>query len=471
MKSFKITGGYTDYYEVTMGQAYFLKGNLHTQASFDYFFRKIPFGGGYVVFAGLQHLLEIIEDFRFEDKELDIFKQKGLDENYLDYLKGFRFNGNVFSIPEGELAFPNTPIVRVEGNIIETQIIETILLNFLNFHSLIATKASRMSEAAKGRILSDFGLRRAQGLGAIHASVAAVIGGFKSTSNIKSAVDFGTEVSGTMAHSYVQSQDDELTAFRNYADAHPDSCILLVDTYDTLKSGVPNAIKVARELKEKGKSLMAIRLDSGDLAYQAKKARRMLDEADFKEVKIVASNQLDEYVIKSLLDQGAPIDIFGVGTRLVTGDPDGALDGVYKLAFSDGKPRMKLSENLSKMTLPGRKKLYRIMGENGHFHGADLITLEEEDIPKRMFHPLDKEKNMDISSLRKDELLKKVMDNGKTLKKNQSIEDIASFSKDRLEKLPPEFKRFENPHVYKVGISPGLMELGDSLRKKFLSDL
>jgi nicotinate phosphoribosyltransferase len=471
MKSFNITGGYTDYYEITMGQAYFLRGNQDSRASFDYFFRKIPFGGGYVVFAGLQHLLEILEDFRFEEKEIDVFKKKGLNEKYLEYLEDFRFNGTVFSISEGDLAFPNSPVVRVDGNIIETQIIETILLNFLNFHSLIATKASRMSQAARGRVLSDFGLRRAQGLGALHASVAAVIGGFTSSSNIKSAVDFGIDISGTMAHSYIQSHDDELTAFRNYAEAHPDNCILLVDTYNTLKSGVPNAIKIAGELKERGKSLVAIRLDSGDLAYQAKKARKMMDDAGFKEVKIVASNQLDEYVIKSLLYQGAPIDIFGVGTRLVTGDPDGALDGVYKLAFSDGKPRMKLSENLAKMTLPGIKKLYRLTGGNGSFHGADLIMLQDEEIPERMYHPLDKEKNMDISGLKKEELLEKVMENGKALKKPQSIKSIADFSKERLEKLPPEFKRFENPHVYKVGISPGLMEMRDTLRKKFLSEL
>lgn len=471
MKSFKITGGYTDYYEITMGQAYFLNGNHEIRASFDYFFRKIPFGGGYVVFAGLQSLLEIIEEFRFRDEELELFKKKGLDEKYINYLGNFRFKGTMYAIREGDLAFPNSPVVRVEGNIIETQIIETILLNILNFHSLIATKASRIVQAANGRTLSDFGMRRAQGLGALHASVASIIGGFNSTSNIKASVDFGIEVAGTMAHSFIQSQENELTAFRNYAAAHPDNCILLVDTYSTLKSGVPNAIKVAGELKEKGKSLMAIRLDSGDLAYQAKKARKMLDDAGFPDVKIVASNQLDEYVIKSLLDQGAPIDIFGVGTRLVTGDPDGALDGVYKLAFSGGKPRMKLSENLAKMTLPGIKKMYRLIGENGFFHGADLIMLQEEEMPDRMYHPLDREKNMDISGFKKAELLEKVMENGKALKKPQSLKDIADFSRDRLNKLPPEFKRFENPHVYKVGISPELMQMRDSLRKKFISEV
>ncbi|MFW5645431.1 MAG: nicotinate phosphoribosyltransferase, partial [Bacteroidota bacterium] len=386
------------------------------------------------------------------------------------YLETFSFNGTLLSVREGDVVFPNTPVLRVEANIIEAQLLETLLLNFLNFHSLIATKASRISRVAGNRKLSDFGLRRAQGLGAYHASFAAIIGGFDSTSNVKAGIDYELNISGTMAHSFIQNQDDELAAFRKYAKAHPDKCILLVDTYDTLKSGVPNAIKVAGELKDKGHALTAIRLDSGDLAYQAKEARKMLDDAGYKEVKIVASNQLDERVIKSLIDQNAPIDFFGVGTKLITGEPDGALDGVYKLSESNDKPRMKLSENLAKMTLPGKKDLYRLLDGNDNFYGGDLICLQNEDA-KMMYHPLDKSKNMDISEFRKENLHHKVMDHGKIRINRKSVNEIADFSAHRLSKLSDEYKRFDNPHVYKVGISPELMNLRDNLRQTFKSKL
>lgn len=470
MKSLNIGAGFTDYYQLTMGQAYFMSGNRNTRACFDYFFRKIPFQGGYVVFAGLQNLLDVLQDFSFTSKEIDYLGKEGLNEEYLSYLENFSFNGTIVSVREGDIVFPTTPAVRVEGNIIEAQMLETLLLNYLNFHSLIATKASRISRVAGDKKLTDFGLRRAQGLGAYHASFAAIIGGFDSTSNVKTGVDFELDISGTMAHSFVQNQDDELTAFRKYADSHPDKCVLLVDTYDTLKSGVPNAIKVAKELKEKGHSLAAIRLDSGDLAYQAKEARKMLDNEGLKEVKIVASNQLDEHVIKSLLDQNAPIDFFGVGTKLVTAEPDGALDGVYKLSESNDKPRMKLSENLEKMTLPGKKDLYRLLDEKGNFYGGDLICRQNEDA-SMMYHPLDKSKNMDIEKFRKENLHHKVMDNGKITIKRKSVNEIADFSAHRLSKLSIEFKRFDNPHVYKVGISPELMNLRDELRQTFKSKL
>jgi nicotinate phosphoribosyltransferase len=470
MNSIKISAGFTDYYQVTMGQAYFLTGNRETRAGFDYFFRKLPFEGGYVIFAGLQNIMEILGEFSFTSNEIDYFHKEGLHEEYLEYLKDFSFRGNIYSVREGDVVFPTEPVLRVEANIIEAQMIETLLLNYLNFHSLIATKASRIKKVAGERVLTDFGLRRAQGLGAYHASYAAMIGGFNSTSNVKTGVDFNLPVSGTMAHSFVQNQDDELTAFRKYAEAHPDECILLVDTYNTLKSGVPNAIRVAKELKEKGRELKAIRLDSGDLAYQAKKSREMLDKEGLKDVKIVASNQLDEYVIKSLLDQGAPIDFFGVGTSLITADPDGALDGVYKLSESDGKPRMKLSENLSKMTLPGKKDLYRLLDDKGNFYGGDLICREGEDAEK-MYHPLDKSKNMNLSSYKKENLHEMVMEKGKIRIEKRNVNELAEFSAMRMKKLPDEFKRFDNPHVYKIGISPELMSLRDKLRENFKSRL
>jgi nicotinate phosphoribosyltransferase len=337
-----ITATYTDQYEIAMGQGYFLAGRQAEYAVFDYFFRKNPFGGGYTVFAGLPDLLAVLENLRFDREDLDFLRAQEFHLDYLAYLKDFRFRGTLYAPPEGDLAFPTRPVLRVEGLLIETQIIETLLLNILNFQSLIATKASRIRHVAKDGVLIDFGLRRAQGLGGYHASRAAVVGGFDATSNARAARDFNLQPSGTMAHSYVQSHESELAAFRSFAAARPNDCVLLVDTYDTLQSGVPNAITVAREMEKKGQRLKAIRLDSGDLAYLAKRSRAMLDAAGLQEVKIAASNQLDEYVIRSLMSQGAPIDVFGVGTSLVIGRPDAALDGVYKMAAVDGRPVIKL---------------------------------------------------------------------------------------------------------------------------------
>ena len=292
-------------------------------------------------------------------------------------LKAFDFKADIYAPEEGEVVFPYEPVVRVEGNIIETQIIETMLLNILNFESLIATKASRIRHAAGDRLVIDFGLRRAQGLGGVLASKAAVIGGVNSTSNVYSAFMFGLVSAGTQAHSWIQSYDDEITAFRDFARAFPKNCVFLVDTYDTLKSGIPNAITVAREMEAQGEKLFGVRLDSGDLAYLSKSARKMLDDSGLHYVKIVTSNQLDEYLIKSLLEQGAPVDAFGVGTKLVTGLDDAALDGVYKLAMSGSKPRLKISESPEKIILPGIKNVFRCIDDNGKFY-ADCIVLADE---------------------------------------------------------------------------------------------
>lgn len=457
------TGTYTDQYQLTMGQVYFMKGHTHHKAIFDYFFRKSPFKGGYAVFAGLQNLLEILKDLKFDEKDLQFLKKIGLDSNYINYLKDFRFQGKVYSVREGEVVFPGEPVVRIEANIIEAQIIETLLLNVLNFQTLIATKASRMTDQAKGRTLIDFGLRRAQGAGGYHASRAAIIGGFEATSNTRSGRDFNIPVSGTMAHSFIQSYNDELTAFRDFAEAHSKNTVLLVDTYNTLKSGVPNAIKVGKEMEERGHRLKGIRLDSGDLAYLSRKSREMLDEAGLDYVKIAASNQLDEHLIKSLLDQGAPIDIFGVGTSVITGQPDAALDGVYKLAYFKDEPRIKLSETISKITLPHRKQVFRVLDENGNFSGSDVICLSEEENPEMMFHPFDPLKFRSVKNFEMEPLLIKVMENGKILHPSQSLSEIADFSKERLEKLPREYKRFFNPHIYKVGLSLNLKEERDRL--------
>jgi len=446
-----------------MAYAYFEKGRHNERAVFDYFFRKLPFNGGYAVFAGLDNLLNILEDFQFDSKDLSFLSQAGFSKHFISYLKDFRFTGNIYSCREGEIVFPTSPILQVEGNIIETQIVETILLNVLNFQTLIATKASRMRQAAGNRQLIDFGLRRAQGVGGYHASRAAYIGGFNSTSNVRAGRDFGIPISGTMAHSFVQSYDDELTAFRDFAITHPNDSVLLVDTYSTLESGVPNAIRVGKEMEARGHKLKGIRLDSGDLAYLAKKSRKMLDDAGLTDVKIAASNQLDEVIIKSLLHQGAPIDVFGVGTSLVTGQPDAALDGVYKLTSFKGKPRIKISENIGKITLPGKKQVYRFSNSTEQWIGADAIALDDEVDIKMIYHPFNPHKKTAVKDCVKTPLLQKVMEDGKRTAKSLTLGEISLYSSERLKLLPAEYKRFNNPHIYRVGISEEIKKQKDAL--------
>jgi nicotinate phosphoribosyltransferase len=464
---FNFTATYTDKYQLTMSQVYFLKGQKDTRAVFDYFFRELPFSGGYAIFAGLEDLLKTLEILRFDKQDIDFLKQLGYHPDFTRYLENFRFSGNIYSSLEGDLVFPVRPVLQVESNIIEAQIIETLLLNLLNFQTLIATKASRMCQAAEGRTLIDFGLRRAQGPGGYYASRAAFIGGFDGTSNVRAGLDYEIPVSGTMAHSFIESYDDELSAFYHFAEVQPEDCVLVVDTYDTLKSGIPNAIKVAKMMEEKGQRLNGIRLDSGDLAYLAKESRRRLDSEGLNYVKIAVSNQLDEYIIKSLLEQQAPIDVFGVGTSLVTGHPDAALDGVYKLAYSNGKPRIKLSENLSKITLPHRKQVFRIIDNNDMFIGADVITMADEQGVNKMYHPMYPLKSLSLMNSVKEPLLHKVMGDGLRLMNTQSLKEIAQFSRQRLDKLPEEYKRFDNPHIYKVGISSNLQTERDRLIAEF----
>jgi nicotinate phosphoribosyltransferase len=468
MSDFRISPLYTDLYQLSMAQVHFRNGHHDQTAVFDYFFRKLPFGGGYVVFAGLEDLIRELAELHFNSREINFLRKNGFTDDFLDFLAEFRFKGSVYAVTEGEIVFPRIPSIRVEGTLLEAQLIETLLLNMVNFQSLIATKAARIRQVAPGKILADFGLRRAQGLGGYHATRAAAIAGFHSTSNVLAAMDFDIPVSGTMAHSYIQHHDDELTAFRSFAEGRPHHCILLVDTYDTLKSGVPNAITVAREMEKKGYRLEGIRLDSGDLAYLSRRARTMLDEAGLHYVKIAASNQLDEHVIKSLLEQEAPIDIFGVGTNMVTGQPDAALDGVYKLSNSNGKPRIKLSESLSKTTLPDRKQIFRVFDDEGMFWGADAVALEGESVVDVMHHPIEPDKSLVIKGLKQEPLLRKVMEEGKPATPKKTVREIADYNAHRFSLLPREYKRFENPHVYKVGISTQLKEVRDNLRTKFL---
>ncbi|MDZ7715481.1 MAG: nicotinate phosphoribosyltransferase [Balneolaceae bacterium] len=456
---------YTDFYELTMAQGYFLAGRKGEQACFDYFFRDLPFEGGYVIFAGLADLLEALSNYRFNDQELAYLEEQGFKTEFLDYLRDLELSINIRSMKEGEIVFPTEPILRLQGNIIEAQLLETLILNILNFESLIATKAARMKYAAGDRKVLDFGLRRAQGFGGIQASKAAIIGGIEATSNTYAGFSQGIPVSGTMAHSWIQSFDDELTAFQKYAEYYPDNCVLLVDTYDTLASGVPNAIKVAKELEEKGHKLKGIRLDSGDLAYFSRKAREQLDDAGLEYVKIAVSNQLDERLIKSLLGQEAPIDLFGVGTRLVTGNESPALDGVYKLAAINDEPKLKISENVEKVTLPGIKKVLRLSDSKDMFYG-DAITMESETNTQVIHHPYYPNKKLSIEDFTIESLHHKVIEKGNILTQPSTPKESADYAKKRLEKLNPEYKRFDYPHIYKVGISTELMNLRDTLTKE-----
>ena len=460
-------GLYTDLYELSMAQGYLLAGKKEEKTVFDYFYRTNPFEGGFLVFAGLTDLLNALTTFRYSDANLKYLEKQGFRAEFLDYLKEFHFSGTIFSVREGEIVFPNEPLLRVEGNIIEAQLIETILLNILNFQSLIATKAFRIKLVCGEKPFAEFGLRRSHGPGGVQASRAAFIGGAASTSNVAAGFLYNIPVSGTMAHSWVQSFDDELTAFREYARHNKNRTILLVDTYDTLRSGIPNAIIVAGEMETTGDKLVGIRLDSGDLAYLSKKARKILDASGLQYVKIFISNQLNEYVVNSLNEQQAPIDGYGIGTELITGKPDAALDGVYKLALCNGTPRMKLSENIEKMTYPGRKSLYRYYDSEGNFF-RDGILLENEDPDTCdcIFNPVHPEKCTEVAGLTRELLQNKVYENKAITHPLFSPQQCHEYLMSRAALLPSEHKRFIMPHIYKVGSSMKLLELRDQLRRK-----
>ncbi|WP_346859554.1 nicotinate phosphoribosyltransferase [uncultured Draconibacterium sp.] len=458
-------GLYTDFYELTMAQGYFDGGKKNQQVTFDYFFRDNPYKGGFTVFAGLQDFVDLLADFSFSQSDIDYLSTQGFSSEFLKYLKSFQFKGSILSVKEGEIVFPNEPLMSIKGNIIECQLIESLLLNIINFESLIATKAYRIKLVAGEKSFADFGLRRAHGFGAIHASRAAIIGGASSTSNALAGKLFNIPLSGTMAHSWVQSFNTEMDAFRAFAKTHPNNTTLLVDTYDTLKSGVPNAILVAKEMLAKGQKLNAIRLDSGDLAYLSKKAKKMLNEAGLHDVKIIASNQLNEFVIKTLLrDQNAAIDGFGIGTEMVTGKADAALGGVYKLSEIDGEPKMKFSENIEKVTLPGAKQLVRYLDEEGVFF-RDGILLENENPEEvdTIYHRIYPVKNTKVSGLKCECLFEEIVTHGVSKLKKQTPLEIHQYLEERAKKLPEEHKRFISPHIYKVGLSNKLMETRNAL--------
>ncbi|MBR4079143.1 MAG: nicotinate phosphoribosyltransferase [Christensenellaceae bacterium] len=460
----------TDLYQLTMMYGYHKNGMSDQRAVFDLFFRRSGWETRHAIFAGLQQVIELIENLHFSTEDIEYLREKNLfDEEFLAYLADFRFNGEIYAMPEGTVVFPYEPLLRVKANICEAQLIETAMLNILNHQTLIATKASRVCKAARKGAVMEFGLRRAQGPDAgIYGARAAVIGGCSSTSNVLAGQMFDIKISGTHAHSWVMSFPTELDAFRAYAKTYPDDCLLLVDTYDTLKSGVPNAITVFNELKAAGHKPRGIRLDSGDLAYLSKEARKMLDEAGFPETIICASSDLDENLIKDLLDQDAKIDLWGVGTKMITCEDYPALGGVYKLAAredADGNmiPKIKLSDNLYKITNPGYKKVVRIYSKKHGRALADLIMLDHETInedePLRITHQTERWKTKVLTNFTVRELLVPVFIDGKCVYESPSVMEIREYAKKEQETFWEEYTRFRNPHIYKVNLSDELYEL------------
>ncbi len=463
----------TDLYELTMMQGYF-EAKKTERVVFDVFYRKNPCGGGYAIAAGLEQVIDYIANLHFSTEDIDYLRSLGIfGDDFLAYLANFHFSGDIYAIPEGTVVFPREPLLKVVAPIMEAQLVETALLTIINHQSLIATKASRVVYAAKGDGIMEFGLRRAQGPDAgIYGARAAVIGGCVGTSNVLTGQLFDVPVLGTHAHSWIMSFEDELTAFRTYAKLYPDACTLLVDTYDTLRSGVPNAIKVFTEMREAGIALhnYGIRLDSGDLAYLTKKARVMLDEAGFTDAKIAASSDLDEYLITSLKDQGAQINSWGVGTNLITSADCPAFGGVYKLAAvqkEDGTfaPKIKLSENTEKITNPGNKTIYRIYDKKFHKIRADLICLTDEtfDESKDMiiFDPIETWKKTLIKAgtyeLR--ELLVPIFKEGKCVYTSPSVREIRDICTAEKATLWDETMRFSNPHKVYVDLSDKLFKI------------
>lgn len=471
----------TDLYEITMMQAYFKNNNKNKMAIFDVFYRKNPMDGGYAISAGLEQVIEYINNLHFTEDDINYLAYlKIFEDDFLDYLKNFKFTGDIYAIPEGSVMFPREPMLKVIAPIMEAQFIETAILNILNHQSLIATKAARICYAAEGDGIMEFGLRRAQGPDAgIYGARAAVIGGCAGTSNVLTGQMFDVPVMGTHAHSWIMSFDDEYTAFYTYAKLYPMACTLLVDTYDTLNSGVPNAIKVFKQMKKEGIELKnyGIRLDSGDLAYLSKKARKMLDDAGFKDATITASNDLDEFLIASLKMQGAEITNWGVGTNLITSKDCPSFGGVYKLAaiMEDGEnftPKIKLSDNSEKITNPGNKKIYRIYEKENNKIKADLICLENETFTENedmhLFDPHEpwKKTVLKAGTFTLKELLVKVFDKGQCVYHSDSVMKLRDFAISEMETLWEETKRFENPHQVYVDLSQKLYDIKISLLEK-----
>ena len=456
-----------DFYEFTMANGYFKSGFYKRNVYFDVFFRSVPDNGGFAVAAGLEQLIDYIRELHFTDTDIDYLRSKGIfDGDFLNYLREFRFTGDIYSVPEGTPVFPNEPILTVKAPAIEAQLIETFVLLTLNHQTLIATKANRIVRAAQGRAVLEFGSRRAQGAsGAIDGARAAYIGGCAGTACTLTDELYGVPAGGTMAHSWIQMFDSEYEAFKTYCELYPDHPTLLVDTYDTLKSGIPNAIKVFRE---QGIMRCAIRLDSGDISYLSKKARKMLDEAGLTECTITASNALDEKLIRDLMMQGAQVDTFGVGERLITSSSSPVFGGVYKLvAVETGngeiEPKIKVSENAAKITNPHFKKVYRYYDNESGKAVADELCVYDEVVddtkPHTIFDPNATWKTKTLTNFTAKELLVPVFRNGVCVYDSPSIQEIAAYCREQIELLWDEVKRFENPHTYYVDLSEQLYEI------------
>ncbi|MBO5375010.1 MAG: nicotinate phosphoribosyltransferase [Clostridia bacterium] len=466
-----------DFYEITMARGYFHSKIKNQIAYFDVFFRRVPDGGGYAIFAGLEQIIEYINSIKFTKEDIDYLRSKGIfDEEFLKYLEGFRFTGDIWSVEEGAVVFPNEPIMTVRAPAIEAQFIETFVLLTINHQCLIATKASRISRASGGRAVSEFGARRAHGADAsIYGARASYIGGCASTSCALADKLFGVPASGTMAHSWIQMFDSEYEAFEAYCRLYPDGPTLLVDTYDVLKSGIPNAIKAFKSvLTDEQRKKCAIRIDSGDITYLTKKVRKMLDNAGLTACKIVISNSLDEYIIRDILTQGACVDAFGVGERLVTARSEPVFGGVYKLVAveRDGKitPKIKISENPIKITNPDFKSLYRFYSKESGKAEADLITIHDEVIdeskPYELFDPAHIWKRKIMENYILKDLRVKVFENGKCIYTSPSVDKIREKCKLELESMWDEVLRFENPHNYYVDLSQRLWDEKNSLLSK-----
>lgn len=474
----KIKNNYTmmtDFYELTMANGYFESGKKDEICYFDVFFRTIPDQAGYAICAGLEQVIDYIKDLHFDKEDIEYLRSKKcFSDAFLDYLSDFKFKGDIYAIPEGTPIFPNEPFMIVRGNAIEAQFIETFVLSELNHQTLIATKTNRIVRAAQGRPISEFGARRAHGAeAAILGARAAYIAGCASSSNVQTDLTYHVPASGTMAHSWIQMFGDELEAFKQYCRIYPDNALLLVDTYDVLKSGVPNAIKAFNEvLLPMGKRPKGIRLDSGDIAYLSKKCRKLLDQAGFEDCKIFASNSLDEYIIRDLLFQGAKIDAFGVGERLITSKSNPVFDGVYKLCAVEDKegniiPRIKISENVGKITTPHFKKVYRFYSKENHKAEADLLATYDEVLdftkPFELFDPIATWKRKILDDYEVEELLKPIFINGELVYECPSIEEIRKYCKTQIESLWDEVTRFENPHNYYVDLTQKLWDIKQQL--------
>ena len=466
----------TDFYELTMGNGYLENGIGDNICCFDLYFRKVPDNGGFAVMCGLEQAIDYIKNLHFSEEDIAYLRDKKIfSEKFLDYLRDFRFTCDIWAVPEGTPVFPNEPLVIVKGPAIQAQLVETMLLLCINHQSLIATKAARIVKAAEGRPVMEFGSRRAQGFdGAVYGARAAYIGGCCGTACTISDKEMGTPALGTMAHSWVQMFDSELEAFRAYAKCYPDSCTLLVDTYNVLRSGIPNAITVFKELKAAGHKPAGIRIDSGDITYLTKKARKMLDEAGFSEAKICISNSLDEYIIQDILRQGAKIDSFGVGERLITSRSEPVFGGVYKLTAAEKNgeliPKIKLSENVAKITTPDFKELWRFYDKASGKAIADLITCYGEEIddskPMTIFDPEHPYKKKTLTDFIAKKLHVKIFDKGECVYTSPTATEIRSFCAEQLDTLWDEVKRFENPHEYYVDLSKKLWDKKNELLNK-----